>query len=162
VVGPINVGAGDSVLITNARVAGPVTVSPGGSLSVVGSRITRGLTANAPSFLSICGTDISGPSPNQALGVANAPVPVRIGDPASGCAGNRFAGQVNLSSNLAVTFGANTVSHNVTIDNNGSGNTVVKANTIYGGLACAGNTPPPTNAGQPNTAGSKSGQCAGL
>ena len=91
-VGPLTVGAGQSVLITSARVVGPVTVNPGGSLSVVGSSITRGVTANAPAFLSICGTSISGPSPNQALGVSNSPVPVRVGNPPTGYPGNSFAG----------------------------------------------------------------------
>ena len=90
------------------------------------------------------------------------PVPIRVGDPAAGCAGNRFAGQVVLMGNLAVTFGGNTVSHSSTLNNNGPGNTVIKANTVFGTLGCAGNNPPPTNAGQPNTAGAKTGQCAGL
>jgi hypothetical protein len=37
-----------------------------------------------------------------------------------------------------------------------------QANTVYGTLGCVGNNPPPTNAGQANTAGAKAGQCAGL
>ena len=160
--GPLTVEAGESVLITNARVVGPVTVKPGGALTVVNSQISRGVTANAPSFLSICGTAISGPSPGPALTVTDASVPIRIGDPATGCAGNRIAGQVILTGNLAVTFGANAVSHETTIDDNGPGTTVIKANTLYGTLSCSGNNPPPTNAGQPNTAASKTGQCAAL
>jgi hypothetical protein len=160
--GPVTVNAGESVLITTARVVGPVTVNPGGALTVVNSQISRGVFATAPSFISMCGSQVSGPPPATALSVTGAQVPIRVGDPATGCAGNRFAGQVVLSSNLAVTFGANTVSHNTTINSNGPGNTVVKANTVFGTLACAGNNPPPTNAGQPNTAGAKTGQCAGL
>ncbi|HUR22396.1 MAG TPA: hypothetical protein VMZ73_00845 [Acidimicrobiales bacterium] len=162
VLGPVTVRSGQSVLITNARVVGPVTVEPGGALTVVNSSITRGVTANAPSFFSMCGSQVSGPSPATALSVTNAPVPIRVGDPANGCAGNRFAGQVVLSNNLAVTFGANAVSHPATINSNGPGNTVIKANTVFGTLACAGNNPPPTNAGQVNTAGTKTGQCAAL
>jgi hypothetical protein len=61
-----------------------------------------------------------------------------------------------------VTFGANAVSHNLTIDNNGPGATVVKANTVFGALGCAGNNPAPTNAGQPNSGAIETGQCAGL
>ncbi|MFN2505694.1 MAG: beta strand repeat-containing protein [Acidimicrobiales bacterium] len=162
--GPVTVGAGESVLITNARVVGPVTVEPGGALTVVGSRIARGITADAPSFFSLCGTEVSGPSPTPgvALSVTNATVPIRVGDPASGCAGNRFAGHVVLTGNLAVIFGANAVSHNATINTNGPGNTVIKANTVSGTLACSGNNPPPTNSGQVNTAGAKTGQCAAL
>lgn len=161
-VGPVVVNAGESVLLTNARVVGPVTVNPGGALTVVGSQVTGGITADAPGFLSICGSRIAGPPGGQALGVANATVPIRIGDPATGCAGNRFAGDVNLTANLAVTFGANLVSQNVDVSSNGPGATVIKANAIFGGLTCATNDPPPTNAGQPNVAGSRSGQCSGL
>jgi hypothetical protein len=162
VVGPLTVNAGESVLITGARVVGPVTVNAGGSLSVVNSQITRGIVANNPRFLSLCGAQVSGPAPAQALGVSNATVPVRIGDPAAGCAGNRFAGQVVLNANLAVTFGANIVSHNVTVNNGGPGATVLKANTVFGTLACAGNSPAPVNAGQANTAAAKTGQCAAI
>ena len=162
-VGPVTVSAGQSVLITGARVVGPVTVNPGGALTVVNSQVSRGITANAPAFLSLCGAQVSPPAPGGvALSVTNAAVPIRVGDPATGCAGNRFAGQVSLTGNLAVTFGANTVSHSATINTNGPGHTVVKANNVFGTLGCAGNNPPPTNAGQPNTAAAKTGQCAGL
>lgn len=162
VVGPIVVNRGESLLISNARVVGPVSVNPGGALAVVNSRVSGGITATAPRFLSICGSQIAGPSSNQALGVSNAGVPIRVGDPATGCAGNRFAGDVNLTSNLAVTFGANIVSGNVNVNSNGPGTTVIKGNNIFGALACAANSPPPTNSGQVNTAASKTGQCAAL
>ena len=162
VLGPITVNAGQSVLMTDARVVGPVVVNPGGALTVVNSRISGGVTADGPSFLSICGSQLAGPTGGQALGVSNAGVPIRTGDPARGCAGNRFAGDVNLTGNLAVTFGANIVSRNVNVSSNGPGATVVKANSIFGALACAANNPAPTNAGQVNTAASKTGQCAAL
>ncbi len=161
--GPVTVTAGESVLIdVNARVVGPVTVQPGGALTVTTARIHKGIVADSPGFLSICGSEVAGPPPAQALGVSNAAVPVRIGDPATGCAANRFAGTVTLTANLAVTFGANSVSHATTVTNGGPGNTVIKANTFFATLACSGNTPAPTNAGQPNTAPSKTGQCAGI
>jgi hypothetical protein len=161
--GPLTVASGQSVLInTGARVVGPVTVSPGGALTVVNASISRGVIVDDPSFLSICGSSISGPSPAQALGVSNAKVPIRIGDPATGCAGNRFAGEVNLTANLGGTFGANTVWHNATITNGGPAATVIKANSVLGILNCTGNTPAPINAGQTNTGGTKTGQCAGL
>jgi hypothetical protein len=160
--GPITVAAGQSVLITNARVVGPVTVQPGGALTVVNSQISRGITADAPSFFSLCGAQVSPTPSGTALTVSNAPVPIRIGDPASGCAGNRFAGNVSVTSNLAVTFGGNIVSQSATIDNNGPGNTVIKANNIGVTLSCSGNNPPPGNAGMANSAGSKTGQCSTL
>jgi hypothetical protein len=162
VAGPVTVNAGDSVLITGGRLVGSVTVNPGGALTVVNSSIKGGIVANAPGFFSLCGSDVSAPSPATALGVSGATAPIRVGDPAAGCARNRFSGQVSLTSNLAVTFGANEVSNNATIDTNGSGSTIVKANTVLGTLSCTANTPAPTNDGQPNTAGTKAGQCASL
>jgi hypothetical protein len=137
-------------------------VNPGGALTVVNSSISAGIVANAPGFFSLCGSDVSGPAPATALSVSNAAVPIRVGDPATGCARNRFVGHVSLTGNLAVTFGGNDVSHNATIDTNGPGNTIVKANTVFGTLGCTGNIPGPTNAGQLNTAGTKTGQCTGL
>ncbi len=163
--GPLTVNAGESVVITNARVVGPVTVNPGGALTVVNSQISRGIVANAPSFFSVCGSQVAAPSttPIQGIVVSNAAVPITIGDPANGCAGNRVAGDVSLTGNTAgLTLGANIVSGNVTVNNNTVGTDLVKANNVFKALACAGNTPPPTNAGQTNTAGSKSGQCSAL
>jgi hypothetical protein len=163
--GPLTVNAGESVVLTNARVVGPVTVNPGGALSVVNSQVSRGIVANGPSFFSVCGSQVAGPAtlPSQAIVVSGAAVPVRIGDPAAGCGANRVAGDISLTANTAgLTLGANIVSGTVTVDNNTVGTDVVKANNIFKALACAGNTPPPTNAGQANTAASKSGQCASV
>lgn len=161
VVGPITVRSGESVCITAARVVGPVTVNPGGALTVADSQISGGVVATSPSFFSLCGSQVSGPSPATALSVTDAGVPIRIGDLATGCAGNRFAGTVAVNGNFAVTFGSNIVSHNTVINDNGPGNTVIKANTFFSTLSCSGNNPPPTNAGQPNT-GTKTGQCGAL
>ncbi len=160
--GPLTVGAGQSVVISAARVIGPVTVNPGGALTVVNSSISGGLAVNNPTFFSLCGTSIAGASPAPALSVTNAAVPVRIGDVATGCAGNRFAGSVSVTGNLAVTFGSNMVAGNATLDGNGAGATVVKANNVFATLGCASNNPAPSNAGAPNTAATKTGQCTGL
>ena len=70
-----------------------------------------------------------------ALTVSNATVPIRIGDPATNCAGNRFAGTVNLTANSTPTLGSNQVvgasgNANVNVTNGGPGNTVLKDNTI--------------------------------
>lgn len=164
VVGPVTVNAGESVQILNARVVGPVTVKPGGALTVTNSQISRGIVANAPRFLLICGTQVSGPSPGQALGVFDAPVPVRIGDQVRGCAGNRFAGSVNLINNTAQTFSNNVVAGNVTVNDGGPGPTLIQSNNVYGTLACSGNDPPPSlnRLLQRNTATAKTGQCAGV
>ena len=61
-----------------------------------------------------------------------------------------------------VTIDGATVGGPLVLQNN-TGSTIVSGNHISGPLSCAGNSPAPTNAGQPNTAsGPKSGQCAGL
>ena len=162
--GGVTVNANESVQIVNARVAGAVTVNPGGSLTVLNSQISQGIVANAPGFLSICGSQLAAPPRSQALGVFDAPVPVRIGDAARGCAGNRIAGQVNLIGNMAVTFANNIVSASVIANDNGPGQTDIRSNNIYRLLACSGNNPPPT-ATRPqtrNTAGSRSGQCVSI
>jgi len=163
--GPVSVGAGASLAVTDARVVGPITVSAGGSLTLVNSRVTNGIEATSPSFFSLCGSQIAAPSGSTGKGVVvkNATVPVRVGDPSAGCAGNRVAGDVVLIGNSAgLTLGANVVSGNVTVNDNTAGAVVVKGNTVYGTLGCSGNSPAPTNAGQPNTAPTKTGQCAGL
>lgn len=161
--GPLTVNAGGSVQLLNARVAGPVTVNPGGALTVTNSQVARGIVADAPGFLAICGSQVSGPSPGQALGVSNATVPIRIGDAARNCAGSRFAGNVNLTGNVTQTVGNNIIFGNATVNNGGPGETLVKNNSVSGTLACAGNNPPPnqTRPQQRNTAGARTGQCAG-
>ena len=165
VTGPIAVNPGETLCISNARVVGPVNVPTGGALVVTNSQITNGIVADNPAFFSVCGSMISAPRgvPTQGIVVTNANVPLRVGDPATGCARNRVSGDVNLTGNrAALTFAGNIVSRNVNVNDNGPGMTVVKANSITLTLACAGNAPPPTNAGQPNTAGTKTDQCATL
>lgn len=165
VAGPVTVASGQSVVITGADVVGPVTVQSGGALQLVNSRVANGIVVTNPSFLSLCNTQVAAPSGNPAQGivVSGATTPLRIGDPANGCAGNRVAGDVSLTGNSGgLTLGANTVSGNVTVDNNTVGTPVVKANNVFKTLGCAGNNPAPVNNGQPNTAATKTGQCSGL
>ncbi len=163
--GPVTVGSGQSVVITGSDVVGPITVQSGGALQLVNSRVSNGIVVTNPSFLSVCNSQIAAPAGNPAQGfvVSGATTPLRIGDPASGCAGNRIAGDVRLTSNTGgLTLGANTVSGNVTVDNNAVGTPVVKANNVFKTLGCAGNNPAPVNHGQPNAAPTKTGQCSGL
>ncbi len=164
VVGPVTVGSGQTVCVADAaRVSGPITVNAGGALILNNAQVTGGIVATNPAFVRICGSQISGPSrtPGRGVVVSGSPVPVTIGDPDAGCAGNRIAGDVVLTGNAGVTLGGNLVSGNATVNNN-TGNVVVKANTVFRTLACTGNNPPPVNAGQPNTAATKTGQCAAL
>lgn len=163
--GPVTVGPGQSVFITGGEVSGPITVQSGGALQLVNSKAANGIVATNPSFLSLCNTQVAAPSGNPAQGVvvSGARTPIRIGDPASGCAGNRIAGDVRLTGNTGgLTLGGNTVSGNVAVDNNTVGTPVVKANNVFKNLGCAGNNPAPVNNGQLNTAPTKTGQCAGL
>jgi hypothetical protein len=165
VTGPVVVGSGQSVCVVNARVTGGITVSGGGSLSVTGSRISGGIAATGPGFVSVCGSQVtsSAASPGQAVAVSGATGTVRLGDPAVGCAGNQVAGALTLTGNAGgVTAGSNTVSGTITVNNNTPGPTVLKANNSFVALSCSGNNPAPTNAGQANTAPSKTGQCAAL
>lgn len=163
VTGPVVVASGEIVRVTNASVAGRITVNPGGALVVERSSVSGGIAANDPTFFSVCASSIAASSPNQGVVVQNATVPVRIGDPARGCAGNRISGGVRLTGNqLGLTLGSNLVSGNVTVSDNTFDAAVVKANRISGTLACTGNSPGPSNAGQPNTARARTGQCATL
>jgi hypothetical protein len=163
--GPVTVASGQSVIVTDGRVLGPITIQSGGALQLVNTKVTNGVVATNPSFLSICNSQISAPfgNPTQGVVVSGASTPIRIGDPANGCAGNRIAGDVRLTSNTGgLTLGANVISGNVTVDTNTVGTAVVKANSTFKALGCAGNDPPPVNNGQVNTAASKTGQCSAL
>lgn len=163
--GPVTVASGQSVIVTDGQVVGPITIQAGGALQLVNTRVTNGVVATNPSFLSVCNSQISAPSglPTQGVVVSGSGTPLRIGDPANGCAGNRIAGDVRLTSNTGgLTLGANVISGNVTVDTNTIGTAIVKANSVFKALGCAGNNPPPVNNGQVNSAASKTGQCSGL
>jgi subtilisin-like proprotein convertase family protein len=161
---PITVNSGQNVVIQpGTNVTAPVTVNPGGSLTVTGANLSKGLTSNGAASLTICDSRINPPnSTSNALTVTNSNGPITIGDPAAGCAGNTFGGKVSIvSNNAGTTFGANTGNGATNIDTN-SISTVIKANKVNAALSCTGNAPAPTNAGQPNQALPKSGQCASL
>ncbi len=142
-VGSFTVGAGQVLCLTNARVLGSVSVNPGGALIVAASSVTEGIGAANAAYVSVCGSHVKvGPNQGAAVNVLGSTGPVRFGDPAAGCEGNRVTGILLLTNNTAgVTVGGNTA-------------------TI--GIACRGNVPAPTNNGRPNTAPEKTGQCVGL
>ena len=159
--GPVTVNNGDSVQIINARVVGPITVNPGGSLVVVNSQISGGIVATSPGFLRICGSQVAGPAGGQALGVFDADLPIIIGDAPNGCAGTRFAGNVNLIGNFGSIFNNNIVNGSLTVNNGGPGTTQLRSNTIYANLACSGNIPFDANRplNRNTVVGTRSGQC---
>ena len=158
----VTVGAGESVHIVNARLSGSVTVNPGGALTMTTSQVNGGIVATAPAFLQVCGAQVRGLG-TLALHVSDATVPFRAGNKPHGCAGNTFQGSVSLVNNTAPWFSNNTVTGNVTVNDGGPGPTIIRTNMIYGTLACSGNDPAPL-ANRPlerNTAGARTGQCAG-
>jgi hypothetical protein len=108
-----------------------------------------------------------------ALNVTGASGFVLVGDPGDdACAGNQLLSSVDLIGNQSgVELSHNTrISGNTTLNNNvGSGplaedaHPEVEANRMLGALSCSGNSPTPTNDGQPNTvSGVRSGQCSGF
>lgn len=157
--GPITVGASEVVNVANAQVSGGLTVNAGGKVVVTGSFFNGPIMATSPGFLSLCGAQVNAA---PSLTVTNSQVPIRVGDNSPGCTGNTFFGDVTLTANAGVTFGVNTVNGNAVIDSNGPASTTVKSNRVARTLECSGNNPPPSNAGQPNAAASKLGQCASL
>jgi hexosaminidase len=159
VIGTIFVLDGESVLLDGARVVGHVIVQPGGTLYTEDAVIAGRVIADRPAAVRLCGSDVAGSRYNPAVVINGSSGSVILGDPASGCAGNRFRSDVILTANQSVVFGGNTATY-VTVSNNGPGGTVLKGNTVTR-LSCSGNTPAPTNAGQPNR-GSRRSQCASL
>lgn len=76
---------------------------------------------------------------------------------ASGCAGNKVSGNLQVQNNTASTrIDSNTVGGNLT-DQNNTAATQVFTNVITGQLQCSGNS---SITGGGNTASSKKGQCA--
>lgn len=157
--GPVSVGAGETVKITNARVAGAVTVEPGGTLEVTASALQAGVVAEIPASLRLCTSQVSAPAGGPALAVSGAVGKVQVGEPSAGCGPNRFGGDVRIDTvpDLAMAF--NLVAGSLTVEGNGPARVLVSGNVVDEALACSANDPAPTNGGTPNRASSKSGQC---
>jgi len=163
VTGPVVVAAGKHLCYRNATVTGGITVNPGGELTVTNSTVFAGVKSTGARALDLCGNDIRADASGTALAVANASGPIRIGDPSTGCLGNSLAGKVSLTDNLdGLMFGNNYVAGAATFSGNQGRPVVVKNNFFVGLLACTTNNPAPGNAGQPNTAAGKTGQCVGV
>ena len=124
-VGPVTVDAGESVQIINARVVGSVIVNPGGSLVVLNSDLSGGIVANSPRLPSHLWKPGFGGPAQPVPGRVRLGLAIVIGDAilANGCAGNRFAGNVNLIGNFGILFETNIVSGNLTVNNGGAGRT---------------------------------------
>ena len=172
--GSLSITSGQLVLITG-KVTGAVSVSSGG-LEVDGGSIGGAVSASGASALTLCGAKVGG-----AMSVGASTGYVFIGG-GTLCAPSSVSGAVSFSGNKAgldVTNssigGAVSVSGNsgsgtelygdtiggaLSVSGNTGSGTEIAGNTIGGGLSCSGNSPSPTDAGVPNTAASRSGQCA--
>jgi hypothetical protein len=155
IVGPLTVAPGPGRCLQNVRLAGDLVVQPGAAVSIVNSQISGIISSDGPIAFTLCGTLAA-----HGVTVANATGPVLIGDSTRQCAGNRIAGDVTLTSNVAgVDVGDNQISGTMTI-NGTQGQAQVQHNTVFRTLACSGNVPDPTDNGRPNTAGARTGQCS--
>ncbi|MGD0834534.1 MAG: hypothetical protein ABSA40_08960 [Candidatus Dormibacteria bacterium] len=78
------------------------------------------------------------------------------------CAANALTGAITLSQNtVPVALGGSTVTGAVSVTSNVGGPTVIEGNHITGPLSCSGNTPTPTDDGNPDSVvGARSGQCS--
>jgi predicted extracellular nuclease len=119
--------------LDRAVVSGPVTVAAGAGLVAVGAQLSGSVSADRAAQLQLMDSAIRGP------------VTVSGGTEWVSITGSTVSGPVRLDANSLLSA------------------PVLAANRISGPLSCVGNTPPPTNAGQPNSVtGPKTGQCTGL
>jgi uncharacterized repeat protein (TIGR01451 family) len=164
--GDLTLSGAGTTCIRNATVTGKLTVQKGASLVMIGSVVGKAVAASGSGALTFCGSSLrSSVSIDAATGF------VLVGDPGDdNCAGNTITGNLGITGGLAgLNLRSNSLLSSVTVDKNKGGgpypvdaSPVIAANTIGGRLACKSNTPAPVNAGQPNTAPTKSGQCATL
>jgi Bacterial Ig-like domain (group 3)/BNR/Asp-box repeat len=162
--------SGASTCVVNATVSGSVTSGAGTALFVSNSTIGGSIVSKGGTLFGLCGSTITGAG--STVSVTGATRFVVIGDPGDdGCATNKIGGQVSLRSNSSsAELVGNQIGGTVNlVDTSGTGpfpedsQAEVEGNTIGGSLHCTGNTPPPTNDGQPNTvAGARTDQCAQL
>ncbi len=154
--GALTVSAGVTC-VDGATISGPVTVAAGAGLYASGSEFRGPVTASGADNLLLCGTTVSGPV-NVTGGTR-----VWLGNHNGECAPATVRGPVKVSGAVGqVTIDGATIAGPLVVQNN-TGSTIVSGNHISGPLSCTGNSPAPTNEGQPNsTSGPKSGQCAGL
>ena len=166
VTGDVLVGRGGVGCLINAKVSGSVTVQRGGDLSIDHSTINGPVTAIAATSLTVCGSTLgAGLHASATTGF------VRVGSgDAPGCAVNHIDGDVSLINNRGgFELGGDIVTGNASVNGNtGSPNAFddsvpeVEHNRVSGTLACARNTPAPSDDNLPNRAGVKVGQCASL
>lgn len=167
--GGLTLSAG-STCLNNATVNGRITIGAGAAVSITNSRLNGGITATDGLALTVCGSRVDGD-----INVTSSAKYVLVGDAGDdgtpACAGNTLKGTTTIfASQGQAEVGGNTITDDLIIDeSSGTGpdeestQTEIEANKIGGSLFCLGNTPPPTNDGQPNTiTGQGFDQCAGF
>jgi hypothetical protein len=142
-------------------VTGSIYISPGARVYLADSHVYGNITSNGAGTVVICGTQGNG-----RLTISNTSGPVIVGDTNTrNCGPNKFYGAVTLNGNdggltiLGNRFPSLDANNNTAPP--GAAN-LIGQNVITGRLSCFGNSPPPTNGGQLNQAGSRYGQCVGL
>ena len=133
--GNLNVASGQQVHVANAQVGGNVKVAPGGLVSIVDSRVGGNVSANGALEVTMCKTTVGG-----SVSLIGTTGDVLVGD------GGKCP--------------TNTIGGGLEIDNTSAG-VVVGGNDIGAKLACTANFSVSNN-GAPNTAATKTGQCAAL
>jgi hypothetical protein len=136
-----------------ASVLGNIIVGAGATLDLESVSIDGSILANGAALIFI---DLSSIGHNiNAFGAAKVEV-----------FSNLIDGNVVVSSASFISINGNTISGNVNDQGNTTGSgasNIITGNGIGGNLVCAGNMPPPTNNGVPNTvSGKEVGQCVGL
>lgn len=145
--------------------SGGLVIPSGARVSIVDSSVRGAVQADGGAAgLTICGSTVTGK-----LTVRGATDFLLLGDTVEeGCFGNRFNSGVTLTGNSGgLNLGDNTIGGGVIVTNNvGTGpgpnhtRPEIEANSIKGKLECSGNDPVATNDGRPNTASSRTGECA--
>jgi hypothetical protein len=156
-----------STCINNATVYGAIVVRPGAALSLTNSTVNGAISSAGAKAVTYCADTLSGGNSISATSGF-----VLIGDNGShgfACGGNVLWGALNLTGNRGqLELGGNQIAGGVSVTyTSGTGPTVgnaiteIEGNRIFGPLFCLGNTPPPSDNGNPNQViGATFGQCS--
>ena len=159
--------SGGSWCVVNANVNGSISASTGTTAIILNSTVSGGITAQNGARFMLCGSTVG-----STVNVSGASGFVLVGDPGDdACNGNNIGGDIVLSANRSgAEIGHNILNHGGIYLSGTSGvgpfpedaAPEIEANQLTSIISCSGNTPTPTNDGQPNTGGTRAGQCVGL
>lgn len=159
----LTVPSSGSTCLNEVDLAGGLEIPSGARVSIVSSMIRGGVKApGGAAGITICGSTIG-----RDVVVKGATDFVLLGDlEEEGCTGNFISGGVTLNGNSGgLNLGNNWVGGSVVVKKNvgagpaGHASPEVEGNFIRNALECSGNDPRVSNDGQPNVAGSRSGEC---